>query len=226
MLPHLGLIGGIGPAATDYYYRGLVRRMALEERPFDMTVVHADAPTLLGNMAAGAVDAQAEIFARLTHRLKSAGARQVAVTSIAGHFCSNQFTAQSALPVISLLDAVASHLKDAGLSRVGILGTGTAMTSGMYGALGSVEVVPPDGTEFDAVHSAYVAMATSGEVTQGQRDVFLMAGQRLYRDLAVDAVLLGGTDLFLVFETLDEPGFPVIDCAKIHMDAIQQAISS
>jgi aspartate racemase len=23
---HIGLIGGIGPAATDYYYRGLIER--------------------------------------------------------------------------------------------------------------------------------------------------------------------------------------------------------
>ncbi len=23
---HIGLIGGIGPAATDYYYRGLIKR--------------------------------------------------------------------------------------------------------------------------------------------------------------------------------------------------------
>jgi aspartate racemase len=34
---------------------------------------------------------QAQIFARLTERLASAGAGCVAVTSIAGHFCRNEF---------------------------------------------------------------------------------------------------------------------------------------
>ena len=226
MLPHLGLIGGIGPAATDYYYRGIVRRMALEEQPFDMTVVHADAPTLLRNMAAAKADEQAAIFARLTDRLKAAGAGSVAITSIAGHFCVWPFADRSCLPVISLLDAVATHLSDVGLPRVGILGTGTAMTTGMYGALGGVEVVAPEGSDFEQVHQAYVAMATSGEFTEEQRDVFLEAGRRLYQNQTVDAVLLGGTDLFMAFETLKDPGFPVIDCAKIHMDAIQRAISA
>jgi aspartate racemase len=31
--------------------------------------------------------------------------------------------------------------------------------------------------------------------------------------------MLGGTDLFLAFAGHD-PGFPVIDCADIHVDAI------
>ena len=30
---HIGLIGGIGPAATEFYYRHLVRRHEAEGRP-------------------------------------------------------------------------------------------------------------------------------------------------------------------------------------------------
>ena len=43
----IGLIGGIGPAATDFYYRSLIERFASEEKNLDMTIVHADAPTLI-----------------------------------------------------------------------------------------------------------------------------------------------------------------------------------
>ena len=49
---HIGLIGGIGPAATDVYYRGLISRAAQMGRDLDATIVHADAPTLLDNLAA------------------------------------------------------------------------------------------------------------------------------------------------------------------------------
>ena len=35
---HAGLIGGIGPAATDYYYRGLIRIMAARGLPLDLTL--------------------------------------------------------------------------------------------------------------------------------------------------------------------------------------------
>jgi aspartate/glutamate racemase len=41
---HIGLIGGIGPAATDYYYRGLIDGHAAGGRRLDlirpMTISH------------------------------------------------------------------------------------------------------------------------------------------------------------------------------------------
>jgi len=49
-------------------------------------MAHADTPTLLANQAKGNASAQVAIYDRLTRRLKAAGARSVAVTSIAGHF--------------------------------------------------------------------------------------------------------------------------------------------
>ena len=39
---HIGLIGGIGPAATEFYYRGLIDRYANSNRALDLTIVHAD----------------------------------------------------------------------------------------------------------------------------------------------------------------------------------------
>jgi aspartate racemase len=38
MAMHLGLIGGIGPAATEHYYRGLVDRHARADTPLELTI--------------------------------------------------------------------------------------------------------------------------------------------------------------------------------------------
>ena len=54
----IGLIGGIGPAATDFYYRNLIERFASEEKNLDMTIVHADAPTLIKNLMEDKKDEQ------------------------------------------------------------------------------------------------------------------------------------------------------------------------
>ena len=43
----IGLSGGIGPAATDYYYRSLIAEFASRQEVLDLTIVHADTPTLL-----------------------------------------------------------------------------------------------------------------------------------------------------------------------------------
>ena len=79
---HIGLIGGIGPAATDLYYRGLIDAMKARGHVLDATIVHADAPTLVRNFEARQPEAQAEIFLRLADRLVGAGAKALAITSI------------------------------------------------------------------------------------------------------------------------------------------------
>ena len=99
---HIGLIGGIGPAAQDYYTRQLIGHFSHAGVGLDLTTAHGDAPTLLANLAADRRAQQAAIFVRLTERLARAGAEFVAVTSIAGHFCRAEFAAASPLPVIEV----------------------------------------------------------------------------------------------------------------------------
>jgi hypothetical protein len=71
---HLGLIGGIGPAATEFYYRGLVRAHVSANRTMELTIVHADVRELLQNLTANAPHLQAKAFLRLALRLQAAGA--------------------------------------------------------------------------------------------------------------------------------------------------------
>ena len=71
---HIGLIGGIGPAATDFYYRRLISTFASKKAALELTIVHADTPTLLGNLASNAAATQVAIFMKLTNRLAAGGA--------------------------------------------------------------------------------------------------------------------------------------------------------
>jgi hypothetical protein len=47
---HIGLIGGIGPGATDFYYKRLISTFARKNATLELTIVHADTPTLLSNL--------------------------------------------------------------------------------------------------------------------------------------------------------------------------------
>jgi aspartate racemase len=217
---HIGLIGGIGPAATDYYYRWLIKTFAGSGQDHDLTIAHADSPTLVGHLAKGEAAGQAAIFERLTRRLQAAGAHSVAITSIAGHFCIEEFKAISPLPVIDLLSSVAGALRAMEFRSVGILGTRTVMQSGMYGRLSGLKVVQPAGDFLDRAHQSYVDMATAGHVTDAQRKVFFDCGRAMCDGEGAEAVLLAGTDLFLAFDGRDDCGFKVVDCALLHLEDI------
>jgi len=216
---HIGLIGGIGPAATEFYYRNLVRAHDTAGRALELTIVHSDVRDLIHNMNDGAPDKQAEIFLRLTRRLLAAGAEAVAVTSIAGHFCIRELEALSPLPVINAIPEIESALVNRGLRRVGLLGTRVVMQSRLYDGVNAVEVVLPQGESFDATHNAYVAMAAAGQADDQQRELLFSVGNDLCRKQGAETVVLAGTDFFLAFEGR-ECGFPTIDCARVHIDAL------
>src|SRR5262245_14738008 len=216
---HIGLVGGIGPAATEFYYRGLIDRHAKSNSVLDLTIVHADVHEMSRNLTSRDARKQAEIFAGLIRRLKGAGAEAAAVTSMGGHFCIRELEPISPLPMLNGVSAVAAEIARRGYKTVGILGTRMVMETRLYGAITSAAVVTPQGQALDEVHQSYAAMASIGRVTEAQRHVFFAAGEKLCRERGADAVLLGGTDLFLAFEGRD-CGFPVLDSADIHVEAI------
>lgn len=219
---HIGLIGGIGPAATISYYQGIVHAFAAAAQPLHLTIVHTSADELSRNLSARRADEQAAEFHRVTVQLAAAGADVVAITSMGGHFCAKQFAAVSPLPMINGPDAVAQHLKRKGIQRVGVLGTRVVMQTGLYGALSQLEPVVPIGDELTQVNDDYIEIAVSGSASPEQRERLLSAGRGLVHDQGAEVVLLGGTDLNLVYHGA-AVDFPVIDSAIVHVEAIVES---
>ena len=202
---HIGLIGGIGLGATEFYHRRLVTNFAARNAPLHLTIAHADVTTETANLLRDDRAAQAAIFAEHTRQLAAAGAKCVVIPSVAGHSASRSSKHSPPLPPVNLLDAVAAHMAGRGLHRIGILGTRTVMASRFYGRLPSVEIIPPDGSDLDDVHDAYISIALTGEVGAKQRALFDNMGRRLLTEHGCEAIMLGGTDLSLVYKTEAPP---------------------
>jgi aspartate racemase len=199
--------------------------MAKEGRDLQLTMAHADTPTLLRHQAENNQAAQVAIYLHLAGRLKRCGIERIAVTSIAGHFCIEAFKEVSPVPVIDLLETVRAEVQFRALKKVGLLGTRVVMESRFYGVLEDVQVIPPNDEHLLEVHNAYVAMASSGIATEQHREVFLRAGKSLVNEYGCESILLAGTDLALVFNKKFDPGFPILDCAEVHAAAIAQCAS-
>ena len=219
---HVGLIGGIGPAATEFYYRGLTRAFAAAGRKLELTIVNAEVREMTRNMDARDPGAQAATFAELIGRLKAAGAKAAAVTSMGGHFCIEELKAISPLPLINAIPELNDQFGRMGVKRIGILGSGAVMRSKFYGGVTSVEIAAPAGADLDEVHARYVAMATAAVATEDDKRFFLEAGQKLADGQGAEVIVLSGTDLFLAFDGA-KPGYRVADAAEIHIGAIVRA---
>ena len=218
---HIGLIVGIGPAATDYYYRTIISAMAEKGLPLSLTMAHADTSELLENQAHNAIDDQVAIYLRLADQLKAAGAEVIAITSIAGHFCIEEFEAISPLPVINMIGLVREELVNLGVSSVGLMGTRSVMTSHFYGGLGSVSVLELSTDLTTQIHEQYVAIATTAVCTPTQKQFFHDLARDMITKQHVDVVLLAGTDLALAFPEIPQD-LNILDCARLHALAIAE----
>lgn len=221
---HIGLIGGIGPVATSLYYKRITQRCSERGLRLELTMVHADIATLLDNQAHGDTAAQLTIYTRLTQRLRAAGADRLVVPSISGHFCLSGTDDELPLPIIDLIESVNDILVQKQYSRVGILGTHEAMATRLYGRLDVAHIVELNDQSMADVHAAYVAMASRGFATDKERTVIENAYDELVHSQGAETVILGGTDLALVFDERSDRQ-NVLDCAATHIEAIVERIA-
>jgi aspartate racemase len=208
---HLGLIGGLGPGATVHYYRELVKARAGET-----LIVHADMDRVLGDVARGDRAGLAEYFARLIDRLAGGGADVAAISAITPHICIRQLEKISALPLVNIIEETGIEIRGRGYRRVALFGTRFVVESRMYGMLDGIEVLVPD--QVNAIHNAYMQTVEGGGAEA--RDVLT----KIARELPVDAIVLAGTDLSLIFDEANTD-FPNVDCAAVHIRAIVRELT-
>ena len=220
---HIGLIGGIGPAATVVYYQRLTALMRERESALDLTIVQASADELVANNTSDRREDQAEIFAQLIDRLAAAGADCAAITSLGGHFCFEETQRRSVLPLVSGVAPLDDYFAEQGIQTVGLLGTASVMRSGLYGQLRATRAVAPQ-AELQQVADTYVNMAITGTCSAAARRLFIEAGAQMVRDQGADAVVLAGTDLGLAFDGQDT-GYKVIDALDVHVAVLADIAS-
>ncbi|HMF76149.1 MAG TPA: aspartate/glutamate racemase family protein [Bryobacteraceae bacterium] len=206
---NLGLIGGLGPGATVHYYQELVKIQAGE-----LLIVHADVERVLGDVQRGDRTGLAAYFARLIDRLAAGGAEVAAISAIAPHICIRELEKISALPLVNIIEEVGAEIRLRGYKKVALFGTRFVVESRLFGMLDGVEVMVPE--QVETIHQIYLQVVNGG--TEGRTILSQIA-----RDLPVDAIVLAGTDLSLIFSETNTD-FPHVDCAKVHMQAIAREL--
>ena len=221
----IGLIGGLGVGAAIHYYRELAASYDDAVRPMKLVMAHASVARVAAYAAAGDRQGLAEYLAGFLARLKLAGATFGVVPAVTPHLCIDELKAIAPIPVVDITEAVREHLRERKLSRVALFGTRFVVESDLYGRLQGFDVVRPRDPEIEFIHEAYTTLARTGVASDEARRRFIdLAGTLRTRD-GVEAVLLAGTDLAVMFDASNTP-FPHVDCARVHINAVLRALQS
>lgn len=77
----------------------------------------------------------------------------------------------------------------------------------------------PKHDEVDEIHRIYLELATDGRTSPANVENLRRIAREIRARERVDAIVLAGTDLNVIFDEATA-GFPAVDCAAAHIDAI------
>ena len=219
----LGLVGGLGPNATVYYYNGLIAAHKAQGRVARMLIAHADVDHGRPLAEAGKLDELARYLNDFIDATAAGGAEMAAIVAITPHICTAQLLPLLRIPLIDMVATVADELRARGLKRIALLGTRSTVQSRMFGRLG-VDVVMPKPEEIDLINNAYLDVVYDRS-TPETIDRLRETAHTLIRRDGAESVLLAGTDLSMVLNE-ESAGFPTIDCAGVHIKEITKRLLS
>jgi aspartate racemase len=223
----VGIVGGLGVGAGLHYYRELA--VARGDMPLELAMVHTQISTVLGLVDAGDKNGLAEYLSSAIGDLKAAGATFAVVPAVTPHYCAEELKRISPLPLVDMLECIRDEAVSRQLGRVALFGTRAVQESACYGKLdGVAEVVIPPADEVKVIGDTYNEIARSINATPEERDAqrtrLVAQAQTLIERDGVEAILLAGTDLSLVFNSDNTP-FPHIDCAAVHIAAVLRLLA-
>lgn len=196
----LGVLGGMGPQATNTFYQRIIDRTQAETDQEHLRVLiwsDAKIPDRTAGILAGPEAAEQVYQALLAGAklLEGAGCTVLAIPCNTSHYFADRLQGDIAIPLIHMPRETVAVLAADGKKRVGILATDGTVQTGIYQrecAARGIEAVAPPADVQKLVMSIIYDEIKRGE--KGSREKFA-AIDRWLRASGCDAAILGCTEL-------------------------------
>ncbi len=160
-----------------------------------------------------------EILVDAARKLEGAGAAFLVVCTNTMHKVAPQIEAAVDLPLLHIADATAEAIAEAGLQRVGLLGTRFTMEEDFYRgrleAAGLAVTVPAE-SDRGIVHQVIYDELCHGKILEPSRAQFRRIVSGLVQQ-GCEGVILGCTEIGLLLAE-DDASVPLFDTAAIHAE--------
>jgi aspartate racemase len=225
--PLVGVLGGMGPAATADFYTKLIRcTPATRDQDHLRVVIWAD-PTVPDRVAA-VVDGSSDPYPAMlagAEVLKSAGATLIAMPCNTAHVFLPRLTADTGLPFVDMIAeavaAVGRQQRATERGRVALLGTRGLLASGIYqrqlaaAGIDPVLVGEPAQRQLDRA----IANVKAGNVSDARHQLGPVLSE--LSDSGVSTVLLACSELPLAAAFVGPfPGLELLDPTELLAKAV------
>lgn len=218
----LGVIGGMGPLATQLFYRMVIEATDAERDQDHINMIilnHATMPDRTTAIMNGTTDQVLDKLAEDARYLEDGGATCIAIPCNTTHAIIDKLQARVSIPIINMVRSTAEaiHEKIGDGGKVGIMATSGTIKMKLYqnecSKIGLVPVIPSDEDQQLVMKMIYDGVKKGGPVSFD--DFEKVAGN--LQDEGCKKVILGCTELSVVREMFSLASY-YVDAMKVLTD--------
>lgn len=225
----LGLVGGIGPESTIPYYHDIVygvqEKVGKDFFP-NLTIESVNVFEVLYLCGEKKYDELTEYLMAAIDNLIKSGADFVALSANTPHIVFDRLKEQSAVPMVSIIEATRDEAIRWNKRKLGLLGTIFTMTGDFFKepfCNSGIEIVVPTMEEMDFINEKISSELELGIVREDTLRSFQKMIERMKEENGIEAVILGCTELPLLLNDEVSP-VPCLDTMKIHIETLVDMI--
>ncbi len=225
----IGMLGGMSWESTELYYRKIneATKKALggfHSAPIAM--VSVDFQEIEKLQHEDDWDACAAILCEKSMAIEAAGAEFLIICTNTMHLVSAQIENAIGIPLLHIADATAERIDQAGISKIGLLGTRFTMEHDFYrGRLEQqgLEVIVPNEEDRNIVHRVIYDELCQGVVSDQSRREFVRIMAALHESGA-EGVIEGCREMAMLVSP-EHTNVPLFDTTAIHAEeAVAEAL--
>ncbi len=223
--PILGILGGVGPMATAYFMQCVIKKTPAERDQDNIPMIVFNDPQIpdrtayiLDHSQANPLPELEKVVAWLEH----AGADYIAIPCNTAHYFYDPIVEAANVPVLNIMKETAARiLATAGAgSSVGLLATSGTIESGVfqdYLSEALLNVVVPTKQEQDEVVMPLIYERIKKNLPY-DATAFLEVARRLHEEEGCETVIVGCTELSVVYQDLDDKPAYLVDAMDVLAD--------
>ena len=218
----IGIIGGTSWESTAIYYRLLnegVKARLGGHHSAKCVIFSLEFHEIAALQKADDWDGLNAIMADAAQKLERAGAECILIAANTMHLCAPAVQAAVSIPLLHMIDATTDAIHQAGLQRVGLIGTRFTMEKPFWAeraAQNGVEVIVPHKEQRDLIHQVIYDELVMGVVREESREAYLAIMKDLI-ERGAQGIVLGCTEVCMLIEP-KHSHVPLFDTSGLHVD--------
>lgn len=224
-MKRIGIIGGIGPESTVDYYKLIIQAFHEKQADFnypEIIIYSVNLAELMKILATKNWEVLTDWLLEKVVSLHRAGAEFAVMASNTPHVVFDRVSAGSPIPMVSIIEETCKNAQKRGVKKLGLLGTRFTMESDFFRKpFGDREmaVVVPEKADQELIHHRLFSEIELGIIKDSTRKELLSIVKKMIDTHAIDALILGCTELPLILDK-DQFGIPFLNTTAIHAESI------